>query len=117
MNYYIFDTQQEALDAVAAIGVAAAPLFSLLGNSFIGVNIVPKRNGVNVPEMAAPLVWATPRQRLDGKWIIPDIGNYSGAQTVLPDNTLAVDAMRSVLPAWTQETDPEDGLWFVQVTV
>lgn len=116
MNYYIFNTQQEALDSVTSIGVAAAPLFSLLGNSFIGADIVPKRAGVDVPELAAPLVWATPRQRLDGKWIIPDIANYSGAQTILPDNTIALDAIRAVLPVWAQESDPEDGTWFPQVT-
>ena len=63
MGYYVFDTQQEAEAAEAYISsVGGAPIVGI--NAKTGMLALGKQKTEH---------WATPQQRLDGKWIFPKV--------------------------------------------
>ena len=63
MEYYVFDTEQLALDAEAAINtIGGAPI---TGNR--------SSDGLPQPDKQKTERWAIPKERLDGKWVFPRV--------------------------------------------
>lgn len=68
--YYVFDDEQTAIDAEAYIcTIAQTPI--------VGRNA---KTGQLEPNKAKTEKWATPQQRLDGKWVFPIIPDAIASQ-------------------------------------
>ena len=61
MKYYVFDTEQEAINAEAAI--------SQMGN--VPITGVNQKTGELEPTKQKTVRWAVIKQRNDGKWVFP----------------------------------------------
>ena len=99
IEYYVFDTEAEALAAEAYISQAG-------GVPIIGINAA---TGQPMPNAAKTERWAIPAQRLDGKWTFP----------VVPDAIVAAypEAVQIYFATnftYTIETYSES--WFEQIT-
>ena len=97
MLYYVFDTEQLAVDAENYIdNVGGVPI--------IGVNAA---TGQSEPNAAKTERWAIPKQRLDGKWVFPYVGDELVAQ--YPEDV--VNYFRDNFPHVKEEYDES---WFPQ---
>jgi hypothetical protein len=69
-KYYVFDDEQTAIDAEAYIcQVAGVPI--------VGRNA---KTGKLEPNKAKTERWAIPQQRLDGKWVFPQVPDAVSAK-------------------------------------
>lgn len=70
MMYYVFNTEQEAINAEAAIS-------NIGGVPIVGNNA---KTGDPEPTKQHTTRWAVPQQRLDGKWVFPVVPDAIIAQ-------------------------------------
>lgn len=71
-RYFVFNNRLGARLCIAAIDNRMRELFAAKGYTVTAAGIVGKRatDGVDNPA-AVTTTWAEPRQRLDGKWVVP----------------------------------------------
>lgn len=98
MLYYIFETEQIALDAENYISqLGGAPL--------TGVNAL---TGTHEPDKCKTIRWAIPQERLDGKWVFPYVGDDRISQ--FPQTIL--DYFSTNFPHGKEEYDNS---WFPEI--
>jgi hypothetical protein len=76
MRYFIFDTEQQAIDTIAEIDSKIRQRISELSPGAIDSGGVIPRNaktGQLDPDKPRTSTWAIATQREDGKWIVPEI--------------------------------------------
>lgn len=109
MFYLIFETQQEAQEAVNTIDAKVRSILEEKAPSIIDEEGIISRNastGELDPSAARTTTWATPRQRVDNKWCFPKL-----TETYNPLFT-GVDFTEGI-EGYTEEEYQSD--WFVDI--
>lgn len=113
-RYYVFQTQADAQACVDHINVRARIVYSAQGYQIDSASgaIIGKRpsDGIAMPDAARTETWDTPRQRLDGKWVVRHCETVPGASFVLdatavPPLTVAAFASQDIAATVAIETD------------
>ena len=110
-NYLVFDTETASETAQQEIFLAGAGIAELQGYQFADGELKGKAGGQIRGDSAGTVRWAQPRQRPDGKWIIPHPERHPMAQSELPGGVKYVDhVMGQVTQSFTVESWSET--WF-----
>ncbi|GLK74686.1 hypothetical protein KHC23_08675 [Ancylobacter dichloromethanicus] len=111
MRYLIFDSEAVALDALALIDQRGRDCFAAAGYTVREDGaIIGKRAGEDDPA-GITVTWDTPRQRIDGKWVLAHIEAHPMRDYLLPSGeTVLAYVMAAPLDAATVEDD-DPGWW------
>lgn len=113
MRYYVFDSQAAAQSAIDSIDARARTIYAAQGytvdadGSIIGV-----RGGVPDPAAAHTLTFAEPRQRLDGKWVVPHIETSPSPNYVIDPASGMTVGVFCVQDLVAPLIETDDGSWF-----
>ena len=113
MQYLIFDTKDQAVQAERAIYNVGVVLAKAEGYTVDAAGIAGKSSGVDNAAAAKTAAWDVPRQRLDGKWIVLHPIHHPAATDA---NGAALLAQLG--PALSDvPVELEDPSWWPEVTV
>lgn len=111
-RFYVFDTEQEAIDASVSIENRSRELYAAEGyeidedGHIIGVNV---GTGESDPDAQRTEQYAIPQQRLDGKWIIPHPEGMPSAEIERAGTTVQNYVSQDLTDAVVEESRPD---WF-----
>lgn len=90
MRHYVFATQAEAQKAVDAINRRARQVYAAFGYQVDGAGAIIGKRGsdrADMPDACRTVTWDTPRQRLDGRWIVAHTETCPGAHEIADAKT------------------------------
>lgn len=82
MDYFVYETEQEAADAEALIFQRGTAIAAEVGH-VIDNGVVGKTGSIDRPDAARTGAWCPPRQRLDGKWVVAHPQHHPRADDVV----------------------------------
>lgn len=108
MTYIVFNSETEASAVARTIFEFGAAMAADAGYSVTPSGIHGRRQGVSDPTTAPTTGWATPLERLDGKWVVSHPKHHTAAQ----DAAKLTELMASLGDVVQEEETPA---WFPPV--
>ena len=105
MRYFVFETQRRAEDCQLAIFAFGKDLATRAGYATNAEGIIPKRKGRSANGQLVRR-WDTPRQRLDGKWVVAHPEKHASFS-----DPIAAQMLMNSLPDAVVEVEDADIWW------